>query len=359
MADKEFYENKKETVTIKCSNCGGNMVFDPETQMLKCPHCETVTDFEKSAEVQELDILSAFGNAETWKDESNVYKCENCGAVVVLKVGETATGCPYCATAHVVKTTELAGLKPNAVYPFTITKQTALEKAKAWAKSKLYAPKSFKNNLYAENFRGVYQPCFTFDSRTVTHYSAKLGIRRTRTVGYGKNRRTETYIEWRFVSGVYNDFFDDILINADTTYSQQTLEKILPFDNSAIKVYDDEYMMGFMAKRSDRKVENCWEDAKLRMDAFIKSKVLSQYRHDVVGYFNAKTTHFDVTHKYVLLPLYLLSYKYKKKYYSVHVNGNTAKVVGKSPVSFWKVLSTIGICVGACALIGLLVYLLG
>lgn len=359
--EKDFaeIENQKETVTVKCPSCGANMVFDPETQMLKCPHCETVTDFEKSSKVQELDILSAFNSAETWKDESSVYRCENCGAVVVLKTGETATGCPYCGTSHVVKTTELAGLKPNAVFPFTVAKDLALEKAKAWAKSKLYAPKNFKKNLFAENFRGVYQPCFTFDSSTVTYYSAKLGIRRTRTVGHGKNRRTETYIDWRYVSGVYNDAFDDILINADSSYSQQNLNKLMPFNRNVIKVYDSEYMTGFMAKRSDRKIESCWNDAKLEMDEMIKRRVLALYRHDVVGYFNANTTHSSVTYKYVLLPIYLLNYKYKKKNYLVQVNGNTAKVVGKSPISALKILLTVGISLGAVALIGLLVYFLG
>ena len=121
------FENEKDTVTCKCDGCGANMVFDPETQMLKCPHCGSVKDFEKSNAVEEIDVLKAFGNGETWKDDSSVYRCENCGAVVVLASGQTATRCPYCETAHVVKSNETAGLKPNAVYPFTVTKQKILE----------------------------------------------------------------------------------------------------------------------------------------------------------------------------------------------------------------------------------------
>lgn len=358
MQERDFFENenKKETVTIKCAGCGANMVFDPETQMLKCPHCATVTDFEKSSKVLELDILSAFENAEVWKDDSSVYRCENCGAVVVLKVGETATGCPYCGTAHVVKSTELAGLKPNAVIPFTVTKETALENSKTWAKKKLFAPTKFKNNLHAEDFRGVYQPSFTFDSQTETIYQARLGTRHTRVVGSGKNRRTETYIVWRTVSGVYSDFFDDVLINADTTYSQSVLNKISPFDNGAIKTYDSEYLTGFMAKRSDRKIEDCWQDAKVCMDQAIKQRVLSRYHYHVVDYFRATTNHSNVTYKYVLLPLYLLNYRYNKKNYSVHVNGNTAKVVGKTPVSALRVLGVVGAVIGMIAIIGLISY---
>ena len=359
MEEKDFLEQETETLTVKCSACGSNMVFDPETQMLKCPHCESVSDFEKSNKFQELDILSSFQSAETWKDESSVYRCENCGAVVVLNAGETATGCPYCSTSHVVKSTELAGLKPNAVYPFTVGKNLALEKAKAWAKSKFFAPSNFKKNLQHDNFKGVYQPCFTFDSQTHSYYRARIGNRHTRVVGSGKNRRTETYIVWRTISGEYIDFFDDVLINADTSYSQRTLNKIMPFDVRSAKVYDSEYLTGFMAKRSDRKIENCWDDAKSVMDSMIKTRVLSKYIYDVVDYFNVSTTHSNVTYKYVLLPVYLLNYRYKKKDYTVHVNGNTAKVVGKTPISALKVLLTVGVSIATAVLIGLFFHYCG
>ena len=353
------FENEKDTVTSKCDGCGANMVFDPETQMLKCPHCGSVKDFEKSSVVEEIDVLKAFSNGETWKDDSSVYRCENCGAVVVLASGQTATRCPYCETSHVVKSEETAGLKPNAVYPFTVSRQNALEFSKKWAKSKLFAPRKFKKNLSEENFRGVYQPSFTFDSQTRSVYHGRIGKRHTRTVGSGKNRRTETYIVWRNISGTYDEFFNDVLINGDTTYSQNTLNKISPFNYSDIKVYGDEYLTGYMAKRSDRTVESCWDDAKSLIDGSIRRGILSRYVYDVVSYLNVSTTHQDVTYKYVLLPVYILNYRYGKKLYSVHINGNTGKVAGKSPVSPLRVLVAVLLGIALVGLIGFLYYNFG
>lgn len=354
MQDKSF-EKQKDTVTAKCDGCGANMHFDPSTQMLKCPHCGSVKDFDKSSKVEEIDILTAFGQAEDWKGEKSVYRCENCGAVVVLASGQTATSCPYCETSHVVKSTETAGLKPNAVYPFTISKSNAIAFSKKWAKGKLFAPRKFKKNLTANDFRGVYQPCFTFDSQTTSYYTGRIGRRHTRTVGSGKNRRIETYIVWRNISGTFSNFFNDVMINADGEYSQVTLNKLLPYDFKTIKVYEDEYLTGYMAKRSNRAVEGCWEDAKSYMDSSLKSMILSRYSYDVVDYLNVSTTHEAVTYKYVLLPIYLHNYKYGKKLYSVHINGNTGKVTGKSPVSPWRVLLAV---VLGIALIGLIGYLL-
>ncbi len=351
MQQEDFTKDQKETVTVKCDACGANMVFDPATQLLKCPHCESVKDFEKGSNVHEIDILSAFYQGEEWKDESSVYRCENCGAVVVLKTGETATLCPYCQTSHVVKSSEMAGLKPNALYPFTLTTDNARESVKSYVKKKWFAPKKFKQNLVADNFKGVYQPCFTFDSSTHSCYVGKIGKRHTRTVGSGKNRRTETYIVWRSISGTHDEFFNDVLINGDSSYSQSTLNNILPYEESNIKEYISDYLTGYMAKRSDRKVEDCWNDAKSEMDNEIKKHILSGYSYDVVSYLNVSTTHDKVTYKYVLIPIYLLNYKYNKKLYTMHVNGNTGKVTGKTPVSPWKVLLTVGIGLIICFLI--------
>ena len=346
--------NENKTVTAKCPSCGGNMAFDPETQKLKCQHCLTVSDFEKSSSVKELDILTAFNNGEEWKNESSVYRCENCGAVVVLSPNETATRCPYCETSHVVRSEETAGLKPSAVYPFTVTCDMALEYSKKWAKSRLFAPSKFKKNLHAEDFRGVYQPCFTFDSQTSSTYVGRIGKRHTRVVGSGKNRRTETYIVWRNISGNLSHFFNDVFINADTEYARGTLNKLLPFNYQTIKEYSGDYLTGYMARRADRKIEDCWDDAKAVIDSDIRRLILSRYSYDVVSYLNVSTSHSDVTYKYVLLPIYLLNYKYGKKYYKVHINGNTGKVAGKAPVSPIRVLITV---VLGIAVAGLLAYL--
>lgn len=333
---------RKDTSYVKCPNCGANMAFDPITQTLKCDHCGTFEDFSKSRKVKELDILDCLGESENWDTESSVYRCNNCGAVVVLSPHESAKKCPYCGTSHIVKSSELAGLKPNAVYPFTITKEDGLDKAKLWAKKRFFAPKAFKKNLLVDNMQGVYEPCFTFDSHTYSTYQGRIGKKHTRVVGSGKNKRTETYIVWRRISGTFFYNFDDVTINTTSSYGQKELDKLMPFDNEKLSVYEQEFLLGYMARRHEKSVNDSWEEAKDLMDAKLKRLILNQYDHDVVDYINISTSHEKVTYKYVLLPIYNLAFNYKKKNYQVFVNGNTGKITGKSPVSALKVLCLIG-----------------
>ena len=347
--------NKTNTITARCSNCGGSMVFSPTYQALKCEHCDTIVDIETSKDVMEIALEKAFANFNQWDKEQKVYRCESCGAQVIINSKTHATTCPYCNAPHVVKTEELIGLKPNAVYPFLLTEQQAVDNAFVWAKKKLFAPRRFKKNLRAENVKGVYEPCFTFDSQSISYYSGRIGKRRTRVVGSGKNRRTETYIVWRNISGTFTRGFDDITINTTSTYTQKTLEKLLPYDANTLVNFEQKLLTGYIAKRHEKDLQTCWNDAKNLMDNVLRNEILGQYSYDVVSYLNVDTTHCSVTYKYVLLPVYIINYNYRGKNYSVYVNGNTGKVTGKTPISPLKVAMTV--LLGALAVCGIVYFI--
>ena len=242
--------------------------------------------------------------------------------------------------------------------PFTFDAKKALEYSKAWAKKRFFAPNNFKKNLRAENLKGVYTPCFTFDSRTVSTYVGRIGKTYTRTVGYGKNRRTETYVIWRNIAGTHVDGFNDVLITAGSKLDQPRLNKISPFDTNSSKEYDEKYLLGYMAYHYDSELNDCWSMAKSKMDAVIRRQILSKYFYDRVAYLNVSTVHEAPTYKYVMLPVYVGNFNYAKKPYNFYVNGNTGKVWGKTPKSFWKIFLTITIPTLFLAGVGCLISLL-
>lgn len=359
--DENGEEQKRvETELIKCPSCGANMVFDPESQMLYCSHCGTKQSFANDLKAKEIDLLSGFNSERQWsEDETSVFRCDNCGAKVVLSKGETAKTCPFCGTAHVQKTDELAGIKPNGLLPFKFGAEEAKDKAKAWAKKRLFAPKKFKRNISTENVKGVYTPCFTFDSRTTSTYSGRIGTYHTRTVGSGKNRRVETYIVWRNISGQYFHLFDDILITAGSKFNQKQLDKISPYSTGESCSYQENFLLGFMAYHYDKEITDCWNEAKSIIDDVLRKRILNQYTYDVVGYLNVSTKHEGVTYKYVMLPVYIGNFNYNKKLYNFFINGTNGKTYGKTPVSPWKVLFTVLLGLVVVGAIAAAVYFIG
>ena len=348
-------QNEVETQTVKCENCGSNMVFDPDLKTLECPHCGSKKEFGQTILASEQDLRAGLLSVNEWKKEDAViFACENCGAKVVLKNGESASFCPFCGTSHVRKTDELLGIKPHALIPFCFGYEKAVEFGKNWAKKRFFAPSKFKKNIKTDNVNGVYTPCFTFDSQTISYYEGRIGKTKTRTVGSGKNRRTETYVVWRNICGTYNSKFDDVLITAGSKLGQNQLDKISPFNTNDSQVYEEEYLLGFMAYHYDSQLDDCWNDAKTKIDKELRSQILSQYVYDRVAYLNVSTTHQNVTYKYVMLPVYVGNYKYNKKVYNFFVNGSTGKVTGKTPVSLLKVILTI---LGITAVVAGIVFL--
>lgn len=331
--NENLSESDKDTAFVKCSSCGSNMVFDPQTQNLKCEHCGRVENFAKNSDVEEISIERAFDAAESWSGEATTYRCDNCGATFDVEADEVSVLCPYCSTTHVVKEENLTGIKPNAVYPFILTKASAILASRKWARRRIFAPRKFKKNLTESNLHGVYQPCFTFDSATHTFYSGVLGEHRTRTVRTSDGKtRTETYIHWKPVSGIVDKFYDDVTISCGKM-SQGELDKIAPTDKSTLCVYERRFLSGFTAGHYTRHVKDCWSDAKRVIDGDLRQVILRKHGCDVIQTLNLSTNHSSVTYKYLLVPVYRLNYKYNKKQYPVLVNGNNGRVTGKAPVS--------------------------
>lgn len=354
-------QNLVDTGMKKCLSCGANMIFDPDKQKLYCPHCESMVELSFNVKAREIDIRTAFQSERTWESDTvtNVFSCENCGAKVVFAEGESAKSCPFCGTAHVTKLEDLSGIKPSAILPFGFGVKKAVELSKKWAGRSLFAPRSFKKSLNPSDIKGVYVPAFTFDSVTTSTYSGKIGKRRTRVVGYGKNRRTETYIEWRYISGTFYGNYDDILISSGEKIDQAKLNKLMPYETSQCSNYEENFLLGFMAYHYDKNVERCWEDAKAIIDADLKRAILRQYSFDMMSYLNVSTIHERVTFKYVMLPVYTGLFKYSKNNYNFYINGRTGKVTGKRPISPLKVILSVLLGAATLGLIGYLLYLSG
>ena len=89
--------------------------------------------------------------------------------------------------------------------------------------------------------------------------------------------------------------------------------------------------------------------SKLRTD--IGKYVRHHWNADRSDSIKFSTIYSNITYKYLLVPVWISSFKYKDKVYQFVVNGQTGKVGGKSPVSAWRVI--LAILIGAGIVTGL------
>ena len=198
----------------------------------------------------------------------------------------------------------------------------------------------------------MYLPYWTYDAQTTSNFTARAGDDYEVKDRDGKTR-TET--KWRRVSGVYQEFIDDETVVASKRHENSGVKDCEPFELSKVIPYDPHALAGFAAERYSIGLKEGWEIAQTSIQTKLRSNieyyVKRHWRCDRVSNVKFSTIYSKITYKYILVPVWMSSFKYKEKTYQFVVNGQTGKVGGKAPVSAFRVI--LAILIGAGILAGL------
>jgi predicted RNA-binding Zn-ribbon protein involved in translation (DUF1610 family) len=349
-------ENVSETINEKtdrfpCPSCGGDMGFDPDSQSLICSYCGNKIDINtQQGDIKEYDFDSAEDNAlQNWGAPKRVMKCESCGAETVLDENAAAQFCPFCGSSHIIKNDSSAGIAPESLIPFKISQEKALGLFKTWVGKRFFAPRALKNEYKIQRLTGTYIPFWTYDADTYSTYSAEAGtyyyVTETDWVERDGKKvmvtRQVRKTRWRHVSGVYSEFFNDVLVNASKQIDESLMNKLEPFEFSELLQYKPEFLSGFTAERYSIGLKEGWQRAVEFVKSKIRSGITMEINTDEVRNLMVSTSYNDVKYKHILLPIWISAYNYKNKVFRYMVNGQTGEVQGKAPVSPWKVLGLI------------------
>ena len=335
-----------EETDKKCPSCGGVMDFDPATGGLACPYCghteEIPEDKTKAASAEEQDLARAdkLENCD-WGVAKKTVICEACGAESIYDALEISAVCPFCGSNQVMEASDKNTMAPGGVVLFQITDKQASELFKTWIRKKWFCPKLAKESAKAKSFKGIYLPYWTFDTDTDSEYRAEYG--KDRKVK-GSDGQVKTVTDWHPTRGAYQESFDDELICATTNHNQSMLQGLEPFRTAENKTYRPEYIAGFAAERYAVGVKEAWEMAKdsikYKLRRNIEKDIEKRQHADRVRNLRMDTVFSHMTYKYLLLPVWISSYKYKEKVYQFMVNGQTGKISGKTPLSIPKIIIT-------------------
>lgn len=326
---------KIKAISYKCNGCGNDMIFNPDQQCLTCKSCNSVLPIKTSKGLPKHNLDENLAqNSDVWAKQVNNMSCPNCGANVLLNKFQTSARCPYCDSALLAKRKNNAGLKPDAVVPFKISKQKAEMLFKENMSKKPFVSSSFKNSIKADEIHGYYIPSFLFDAECSSKYDAKLY--ETYTVK-DQNGFQETKTKYLNINGTYNSSHKNIEIEASTKLTQLELNSIKPFNLGDAKIYSDQFIFGYGLECYSSSANECASNAKNIIKTQIKNGILSHQKYDGVEYFNLHTTYNQFKYCYCLLPIYRINYSHNNKQYSNIMNGQTGAIAGKYPKSKLKV----------------------
>lgn len=328
-----------ETTNYICPQCMGPLRFDSGSEKLLCDFCggkydpsqfedtdQEATTSQATPADEEKEILESWG-----KDAENMraYSCSSCGAQLITESTTAATACPYCGNPTIVPGQFSGVLKPDLIIPFKLNQADAEKALKRHYQKKLLLPSVFAQENHIREMKGVYVPFWLFDLKaegSVTFHGSSSTTHRE-----GNYRVTNTKHYDLDRSGSVS--FQMVPVDGSKKMPDDLMDSVEPYDYQGLKEFSTAYMPGFLADKYDIAAKDSYERAMNRS----MNSTLSLFRSTAGSYADIRivTQDIDIHQEkmhYALLPVWLLTTKWKDKTYLFAMNGQTGKMVGDLPV---------------------------
>ncbi|NMO20577.1 hypothetical protein HPC49_42390 [Pyxidicoccus fallax] len=260
--------------------------------------------------------------------------------------------CPYCAAPSVLERPPVPGVpEPTFALGFTVTHVAAREHVAYWLKTRSRFTRTGIRTARPGEVRGVYVPAYLYSVLAHSRFRASIGENYQEQETYtttenGKTvtrTRTVTRTEWRPLNGELSGYVADVLVTASTGLRNEELEALEPFDLRGLARYTPALISGWVAEEPSLTHEQCLELARKEAVERVGGKLAQ---------FMPGDSHTDLEHQsrlewealdVCLLPVWVLAVRYAEDAppLRVLVNGQTGEVVGKAPLSPWKVTAAV------------------
>lgn len=366
-----------QVTNYQCPACTGPLHYSAKSGKLACDYCGSSFDVAEiealyarkeaeaaaakqaadakaeaaqAAKAEAAEAAAASGGWDTsdlsrdWGAEADglrVYSCPSCGAELICDETTAATSCPYCGNPTVVPGQFSGALRPDFILPFRLTKDDAVQALRAHYKGKPFLPKSFTSANHIEQIQGVYVPFWLFDGGA--EGSASYRASNTSVYETGDYEVTETMHYDVFRAG--SIAFEKIPVDASSKMPDDHMDSIEPFDYAQMQPFSTAYLPGYLADKYDVSVD----DSRDRADARCRETLAQALRDTVTGYGACVTEREDIALRrgkvhYALLPVWMLSTKWRGQDFLFAMNGQTGKLVGDLPTDrgrFWGMFAAI------------------
>ena len=332
-----------DTIEHKCFKCGGSLNFDVTSQKVKCPYCETEYDVsELIAEEQDLgkelkdDIQIQTDAGSEWdageENSLNVYCCESCGGEVYSDENTSATMCPYCGNAVILKGRLSGVLKPDLVVPFKRTKEDAIGALMEKCKGNILVPKKFVSENKLEEIKGLYAPFWIYNADV----DAEFRFTCTNESRHSNGDEEIIITDYYSVMRAGNISYEHVPVDGSKKLDDNLMESIEPFYHEDAVDFKTAYLSGYLADKYDITQEEAIPRASERMSNETEEAFKETLNYDTVTTRERGVKIYNTTADYVLYPIWLMNTQWGDKTFTFAMNGQTGKIVGNLPVSKGK-----------------------
>jgi hypothetical protein len=296
-------------------------------------------------------------------------RCDNCGAQITADPNQRSYTCPFCDSTYVAEFSpdETGRQPPEFVIGFAITDEEAHLRFREWlAANSWFRPGDLKLAKIEERLRGIYLPFWSFAMLAKSRWEASIGEYwyRTETYTTTVNGKTVTRTrqvretEWWPLAGRHHHYYSGYLVSGSRGLPQSEAERIKPYYLQELKRYAPMFLAGWSAEEysiePDAALVICQQEFHNREQANVAAFLPGDTHRSLT----VNTSFSGVSSDLILLPIYILSYRYRDKVYRFLLNGQTGKADGDKPVSGKRIASAIVAAILLAAILVLVGFLL-
>jgi len=262
------------------------------------------------------------------------FDCTGCGASMSFSAAEGSLACPFCGSTQVVESQQSCPLVAAGVVPFVVGQEQAARRLREWLGQSWWRPGDLLQQAAVVSMKAVYLPFWVFSGKTHTYWTADTNQTPAGARG-----------DWFPLAGEHHGQHEGILVGASGALAAAETAEICPFDLAA----------RISPERADFSQATVEQFASPRKMARPVARHLMEERerqtcdlHYIPGRSrNVKVNVLvrEMTSEPILLPVWIMAYRYRDELFRFLVNGQTGQATGRAPLSWWK----IGGCVAAAA----------
>jgi hypothetical protein len=307
---------------IKCTVCGA--VLDEED--LFCAECGTEAPTSVRSD-------AARDKPAATRVSTHNFQCEGCGASMSYDASVRALRCPFCGSEHLKEQADAKEIAPSAVVPFQVPRDQAEALLREWLGKGFWRPGDLAKQAEVVKMQPVYVPYWVFEATTHTYWTADTN--KTPLAARG---------DWYPLFGEHRGSYADVLVGGSGALTPAETNALCPFDCSAGVPPDEVDLENITLERFGvpRKYARPLARAgleSLEMQAIAPS-IVGTHRNLKV---NTRIT--DLVSRPMLLPVWIMAYRYEDEVFRFLINGQNGRATGKAPVSWLKIAAAIGIAV--------------
>ena len=314
----------------KCSTC--NALIDEED--LFCANCGTEAPHDRAE--------SLVGATQ---QTTHNFDCGGCGASMSYDASAQTLQCPFCGSNKLEQAANATELAPRRVVPFAVDRDRAIGIMREWLGSSWWRPSDLADSAVITNMTNVYVPYWVFQADTFTYWTAD-----TDQVPWGASG------DWLPMTGSHRGRYNGLLIGASSALTPHETNAICPFDLAHAVPTEQVNLQNvtFEPFRVQRKYARPQARAGLeQMEIQACAQYVPGRSRNVKVNMRLENLHSEP----VLLPVWMMAYRYNDRVYRYLMNGQTGKSTGTAPRSWKKplmiVLIAIAILIGVFLIAGL------